>query len=371
MIAFGFCDIDEKYEVITYPSKLVDETNEEQEQRFINSIKLKLKSYLTKLGFKSGFGKERQNRDVIMFFHNLKYDASLFNDLFYSSEECFKDGQLYSKSYNIDFGIKIEFRDSLKHFGGKLRDASETFGLGVSKGEAIGYTFHTKENISRNELVSCKKYMKHINPEDHQTFNENVKGEKFNPTEYYLEYLKQDVIVLCQAMKKYKELIYEITELNAFDFLTISSIGYNFAIKQGCFNGLYSVNGCLREFIQRSVKGGRVYVNPDFQKKEIDEKIEDFDGVSLYPSSMKRLCEDYGLPMGTIKKGVEQTYDYYESKDWYIVKVMITKINKKIQIPCVSINDGESLKYINEIEIRHRKIKQIITKQNIILERNT
>ena len=30
--------------------------------------------------------------------------------------------------------------------------------------------------------------------------------------------------------------------------------------------------------------------------------------------------------------------------------IIITKINKIIQIPCVSINDGESLKYINEIE---------------------
>jgi hypothetical protein len=382
MIAFGFCDMEEKYEVVTYPSKVADETDEEQQKRFINLIKCRVTSFLVERGFVKGNGKEFQNREVNMFFHNMKYDATLFNDLFYSSEECCKDGQLYSKSYNFDFGVKIEFRDSLKHFGGKLNEASDTFDLGISKGEAIGYTFHTKNNIWKNDLVSCDKYLKHVKPEDHHIFKQNVKEDKFTPTKYYLEYLNQDVIVLCKAMKKYKQLIYDITGLNAFDFLTISSIGYQYAIKEGCFNGLYSVSGCLREFIQRSVKGGRVYVNEDFRKKEItdaksmrqfyenefikkhgehvqnpsepkfneeDDRIEDFDGVSLYPSAMKRLCEEYGLPMGTIKKGLEKTYEYYESKDWYVVKVLITKINKKIQIPCVSINDGESLKYLNEI----------------------
>ena len=35
----------------------------------------------------------------------------------------------------------------MKHFGGKLSDASETFGLSVYKGDAIGYTYHTKNNL--------------------------------------------------------------------------------------------------------------------------------------------------------------------------------------------------------------------------------
>jgi hypothetical protein len=151
-------------------------------------------------------------------------------------------------------------------------------------------------------------------------------------------------------MLKYRELIKSITSLDPFEYLTISSIGYNYAVNEGCFDDLYEVKGCLREFIQRSIKGGRVYVNPTYQNKEINMDIEDFDGVSLYPSSMMRLCSQYGLPKGTIKKGVNQNYDYYETKSWYVVKIQITKVCKKIQIPCVSINDGESLKYINEID---------------------
>ena len=350
MIAFGFCDMQKNYQVVTYPSRNIDETDSQHQQRFINNIRSTVRTFLLERGLMPGQGRKEQNRDVIMFFHNMKYDATLFGDLFMSTEECCKDGQMYSKSFWLGYGIKVEFRDSLKHFGGKLKDAPETFGLGVSKGEAIGYTFHTKNNISYHGDVSSKKYMKHIKESDHAVFKENVPTDKFNATAYYLEYLKQDVFVLREAMIKYRELISNITELDAFEYLTISSIGHNYAVKQGCYDGLFEVRGCLREFIQQSVKGGRVYVNPEYANKEIDEKVEDFDGVSLYPSSMKRLCQEYGLPKGVIKKGIENSFEYYESKDWYIVKILLKKINKKIQIPCVSVHGDEGqLKYINEI----------------------
>jgi len=350
MIAFGFCDMEKNYRVVTYPSRNIDETDSQHQQRFINNIRYTVRTFLLERSLIPGQGRKEQNRPVIMFFHNMKYDATLFGDLFMSTEECCKDGQMYSKSFWLGYGIKVEFRDSLKHFGGKLKDAPETFGLGVSKGEAIGYTFHTKNNISYHGEVSSKKYMKHIKESDHAIFKENVPTDKFNATEYYLEYLKQDVFVLREAMLKYRELILSITELDAFEYLTISSIGHAYAVKQGCYDGLFEVRGCLREFIQQSVKGGRVYVNPEHANKEIDEKVEDFDGVSLYPSSMKRLCQEYGLPKGVIKKSTENSFGYYESKDWYIVKILLKKINKKIQIPCVSIRGAEGqLEYVNEI----------------------
>jgi hypothetical protein len=352
MIAFGVEDMEGKYDHVVYPSKnSMEETDDQCSNRFACLIKeLIIKKIEDKKFVKGVLGSRKQNKSIIMFFHNMKYDSILFGDLFMSTYECIKDGQFYSKTFTICNGIEVELRDSLKHFGGKLKDATETFNLDVTKGEAINYKYHTKQNISSHELVSSKIYMNHLKESDQVIFKQNVLTNKFNATEYYLEYLKQDVSVLRKAMLKYRELIFEITGLDAFHYLTISSIGHAYAIKQGCYDGLFEVNGCLREFIQNSVKGGRVFVNPEYSKTEIDEAIEDFDGVSLYPSSMKRLCEDYGLPKGTIKKGVDQTYQYYESKDWYIVKILLAKINKKIQVPCVSVNDGESLKYINHVD---------------------
>ena len=365
MIAFGWsCN--------GFYEKVVYKTNQDEFAEAISNA-------LAKTCYRHGVRKtgKKQNKKVIIFFHNVKYDSSLFQDMFYSNNEVKKDNTLYSKTYFINYGLKVEFRDSYKHFGGRLADASKTFGLCITKQEAINYTFHTKENISKNELVKTTDYMTGLKESDKPIFLANMKegdfeynGEEFNASKYYLYYLKHDVQVLEQAMKKYRELIFDITGLDAYQSLTISSIGYKYATKEGCFDGLAHVKGCLREFIQKSIKGGRVYVNPKYQcsevfSKEEGEGGEDFDGVSVYPSSMERLCKEFGLPKGLIKKGLETSKAYYDSKDWYMVRVLVKKINKAQQIPCISMVvktekkemvDGKekkktisNLRYLNEL----------------------
>jgi hypothetical protein len=360
MIAFGICDLHGDYHQVVYS------------KNFKNDIR----NSLIEIAIKSNIidkekinGKYKQDKNMIIFFHNLKYDATLLNSIFQSFSEVEKDGQIYSKKYSIDFGFNIELRDSMKHFGGKLSDSSKTFGLSVYKGDAIGYTYHTKNNIQSKRLISSKRYCEHLEDSKHDLFYSNINNASFfDATSYYLEYLKADVILLKDAMLKYQELILSITDLDPFKYLTISSIGFEYAKRNNCFTNCSEVCGTLREFIQQSIKGGRVYVNPEYKNKCINEKIEDFDGVSLYPSSMKRLCETYGLPIGKIKKSTIQEYDYYESKDWYIVKIIVSKINKKIQIPCVSIKDVDgSLKYINEIENNIELIVDKLTLNNYIM----
>jgi len=365
MIAFGF-SCNRKYTEVIYKGN---------KQDFIEDIS----DALAKACFKEGLKKVEKtyNRKVIIFFHNVKYDSHLFQDMFYSSGEVCKDGQIYSKTYYIKYGIRVEFRDSYKHFGGKLADASKTFNLPTKKQEACNYRYHTLENISSNDVVKVDIYAKGLKSGEKEVLIKNLQkepllfrydGKSFNPSAYYLYYLRHDVQVLEQAMHKYRELINKITGLDAFNFLTISSIGYNFAKSKGCFKDLWSVKGCLREFIQKAIRGGRVYVNPNplYQCQEINENIEDFDGVSLYPSSMLRLCTEYGLPIGEIKKGEEHDKSYYDYKSWYIVRIKINEIRKKQQIPCISMKiktttetvvDGktkkhttENLRYINEID---------------------
>lgn len=343
MIAFGFSYNNKYYEVV----RQKDETLEMYGER--------ISAKIAKVAYENGYHKQTK---IVMFFHNVKYDASLFQNMLYSNNEVSKDNQIYSKSFIIKYNMKIEFRDSYKHFGGKLSDATDTFKLGISKKEAIAYLYHNKNNMNHN-LVSVEEYKTYLKEEMHVIFTENVKenaelflfnGSSFDATQYYLYYLKYDVLVLEQAMNKYRELIKQITGLDAFEYLTISSIGFSYASLHGCFDGLHETSGSTREFIQKSIKGGRVYVNTKYKCTEIDEKIEDFDGVSLYPSSMSRLCKEYGLPKGEIKKGLEQSYSYYESKDWYIVRVRINKINKTQQIPCISVKVNETIQYINDLD---------------------
>lgn len=299
--------------------------------------------------------KEKPQDKIIIYFHNLKYDSSLFRN-FYEIGQCVKDGQVYSKTYKM-YGYMVECRDSFKHIAQALSKFPKMFDLPISKKEAIAYRFHTIHNIKDDSLVCIKKYMKLLKPEDHSIFMENMKdpefqfnGTHFNANKYYLHYLKYDVDVLALGFEKYAKLMYDITGINVHEKLTISSVGDTFAKMNGCYNGACEVSKGTRLFIQDAVKGGRVYAHPDYVKKEIDEEIEDFDGVSLYPSAMKRLCEEYGIPLGKPKNFKFNDDCDWRSMDYYIVKIKITSIGKKQMIPSISYRDGNSIKYVNELK---------------------
>lgn len=361
---FADCEADvvssDKHELIAFGFSCNGEYHSYYYMDTMEELVEKIKSGISRICQRYGVKvvNKEQNKNVIVWFHNLKYDSFLLQNLLYSNAECVKDGQVYSKQFYMNYGIKVEFRDSYKHFGGKLSEAPETFNLSNRKKEAIGYTYHTKFNM-RSHMCKVEEYMIHVRPEDRHLLRENIDNDfkynkvedTFDASEYYLYYLKYDVIVLEDAMNAYRKLIKQITNLDAFNFLTISSIAHNYVKSNGAYDGLFHTRGCLREFIQRSIKGGRVYVNPEFQCKEINERIEDFDAVSLYPSAMKRLCDEYGLPLGEILQGEQQTHNYYESKTWYIVKIMLKSIRKTQQIPCISVKTHEGLmKYINHVE---------------------
>jgi hypothetical protein len=85
------------------------------------------------------------------------------------------------------------------------------------------------------------------------------------------------------------------------------------------------------------------------KKQILKGKFADFDGVSLYPSAIYRLCNEYGLPIGKayrIKKYQKNKLDRYS---YYVVKIKITKINKEQQLPMVSYKDKNgSLQYTND-----------------------
>ena len=304
--------------------------------------------------------------NVIMFIHNLKYDSKFLDEMFFISSEVSKDNQIYSKTYHFghylnDTNIRVQCRDSLKLLPFKLAELPEMFGLiNLSKGEAINYNFHTVKNISTNAYVKVKEYQSKEDKQkllldalrkNKELYEFNEKTQTFNSTKYYLEYLKKDCIVLATSLNAFDKLITQITGNSAFKYLTTSSIGYNFAMNSGCFDNISSVKGSLREYIQKSIKGGRVWVNDEFKGDEIEEIVDDFDGVSLYPSAMVRLCREYGLPMGEIHASNSKDFEFYQTKNMYVVKIKITKITKKCNVPLVSYkNDKGIIKYVNEIE---------------------
>ena len=288
---------------------------------------------------------------------------------------CEKDGQMYSVKFMFK-RKQFEFRDSYKLASMPLSAFQESFGLpaDLSKKEAIAYNYYTYRNVRemREEVEMYEQFLTEDNKkifrknlEEHYVFryrpDEKTGKMIFDPKEYYKFYLKYDTFILMKGLEKFEQIIDEIVtalnkkynmdhKINLHSFLTISSLTNAIMGAYGSYEGVYQMCGNLREFCGNFVTGGRVQVNKKYQKKLINKKIADYDGVSLYPSAIKRMCEERGLPLGKAQMIDSKDKKVLDAYDYYMVKIKITKINKFQQLPMVSYKNEEGLlRYINEI----------------------
>jgi len=318
--------------------------------------------------------------EALCYFHNLKYDYHLLEEELLISNKCQKDGQLYSVGLLFK-NKKVEFRDSYKLIPFALKDFQKEFNLPkeFGKKDAIAYEYYTKDNY--NNRVNVDTYSSFLCKDEQKIFKKylleepsfNAEDNTFHPMDYYKEYLRLDCLVLKKGLLKFDNLINEITDMSIFDSLTISSLTDRYMMNQGAYRGVYEVKGNLRSYINKSVYGGRVCVNKKYKKKVIEEKISDYDGVSLYPSAIARLCrpskitESYnmgGLPTGPAKRLTD--FDDWESKIYSIMTIKITKVNKNQQMPFIAVKSKSSIDYVNEIDPNHELIVDKITLQDYI-----
>ena len=290
---------------------------------------------------------------IICYFHNLKYDYHILERYLNMTGKVLKDNQVYSVKVRF-YKYNIEFRDSYKLIPHGLGKFKKIFDLDAEFGkkEAIAYTYYTEENFGKRVDISL--YRTFLKEEDKYIFDDIIKNEctydkktnTFDPLSYYLEYLRLDCLTLKKGLEKFNTLILEITgNLSIYHCLTISSLTDKYMINNGAYDGVYSVKGNLREYISRAVYGGRVCVNEKYKKKVVEGKISDYDGVSLYPSAIKRLCSEIGLPTGEAKRITNlSTIDY----QYAILTVKINKVNKTQQIPFIAHKGDGVINYLNE-----------------------
>lgn len=298
--------------------------------------------------------KENTQQEInILYFHNMKYDFSLMKSKVIVTNIIEKDNQFYSVDL-IYKNIKITLRDSYKVFNNKLEKFGTAFNLDkdIRKKEAIAYDYYNENTINESS-AEISDYIKYIKKSDLETFNENVKPFMipdsdiyFDHIAYYKHYLKYDCLVLQKGMIAYNDCMIDTFEKKPiFDFLTISSYADDYFKSKGVYDGSYEVKSGLKKFLSKAVYGGRVNVCPAYKKQIINKRINDFDGVSLYPSAIYRLCEEFGIPIGKAKR---YNKDIIKC-DYYVFEIEITKINKKQQNPFIAYKTKESIQYINEI----------------------
>jgi hypothetical protein len=272
------------------------------------------------------------------------------------SSVCKKDGQLYQvKLYGA---CKIELIDSYKLIPFKLADFNKNLGLdkSLNKKEAINYNYYTKEN--NGKLVNPNEYRQGLNNKLKVVFDEvskpfiNSQG-LFDAWGYYKEYLKYDCLTLKAGMEKMNDIILDITknEISVYDKLTISSLTNEYMKINGAFDGVYETIGCIRDYIANAVYGGRVHVNEKYKKKVINKKIADYDATGLYSSAIKRLCDEYGLPLGAPMRFTEDELNRWTEMDYCVLTLRINKINKFQQMPMIAIKkEDNSIDYVNHIK---------------------
>lgn len=285
---------------------------------------------------------------IIVYFHNLKYDFNILFKHFNIIKTTEKDNQYYSVTIKYKHHT-ILIKDSYKLLSMKLSDFNSNFNLQYGKKEAIAYDYYTEEN--HNKIINKNDYKKLLKEDEKEIFEEAIITNTFNPYEYYKEYLKYDCLTLKYGLKKFREIIFKDVDnrLDIHDFLTISSLTDRYMKINNAFKGVMPVQGVLRNYISQAIRGGRVAVNEKYKNKVIEEKISDFDGVSLYPSAIHRLCNEKGLPLGFCKRFRKNKLKEWYKKDYCILSIKINKVNKKQQIPFISYKDEKGiLQYTNK-----------------------
>jgi hypothetical protein len=234
---------------------------------------------------------DKMKNNSIIYFHNLKYDKNFLFDYLNIRKYTEKQGQLYEIQAKYKDKM-LYFRDSYKLISEPLSKFKDMFGLNVGK-EVFPYNFYNEENIDsilEGRMLSITKAKRALPESKHVLFDECIKNVKytdkrFNALEYAKYYCEQDVRVLFEGMKTFRNMVLEALNIDIIDKLTISSVAEQYLTNKGCYDGVYELSGITQAFINKSVYGGRVMVARN-KPIEVNYALQDFDGVGLYASSM-------------------------------------------------------------------------------------
>lgn len=246
----------------------------------------------------------------IMFFHNLKFDGTfildwlLKNDYTHTNDKSLGKGEFsslisnmgsyYSITVRWGNGKTTEFRDSYKKLPFGISRIAEAWNLDIKKGDI---DYHAPRPIG------------------------------YRPTSEEMEYLYNDVLILCHALKT--QLDTGMTKLTVgSDALT----EYKSILGKRLFDKWFPVlPDSMDSEIRRAYRGGFTYADTRTQGKRVSGGRV-YDVNSLYPSVMYNDLLPYGEPL-YMAGYVEPT----ERHPLAIQSVTFTAKLKKNHIPCIQV----------------------------------
>ena len=302
--------------------------------------------------------------------HNLGYDINFIAG-YVSNLELIENGSMCKGGTGIFYldknrKVPIKFQDSFALIPTKLSKFKDMFGIETEK-EFIPYNLLTAKNIE-NKYISFDKVKEGVIKQTKQNCIGNIVEEKeidknynlmmdngkkwdcihnnkFDIVKYCDKYCYYDCMVLKQGYDKFCEMIKEVCDMNADAYMTVAQLADDYLKKEGCYDGVYMVNGVVREFIQLCMVGGRTMCANNEKQYQSGVKIDDYDACSLYPSAMERLG---GFLLGRPKVLKQLDYDFLKNQDGYFVEIKIKQIPKHYRFPLISYKNNEGVRVFSD-----------------------
>jgi hypothetical protein len=319
----------------------------------------------------------------IVYFHNLGYDFRFFISYLTcvtkiiekSSTKCILLSGIYKKK-------KISFKCSYALITMGLAEFGKTFGLNVCK-EIMPYSCYTEETVKQRFIPIGKAVSGlHGNQSKIDGFLDNIEkwnlikpDEKFDHMKYCQIYCEMDVITLKNGFKTFRGWIQDQLNMDVVNYVTLASLSDSYMAKTGCYEHCYQVSSLPRIFMQKCIVGGRT-MSCDNEKAVVNDELNDFDAVSLYPSAITRLADDLGgylkgLP--NILLPEQLNMKFLNSIDGYFLKINITKNSINRSFPLLNKHNKEGIRQftnesIGEYFIDRIALEDLIKFHNIDFE---
>ncbi len=321
-----------------------------------------------------------KGQNIMLIAHNCGYDYKFLFDLlssmkpimkgsglmtcdakYYKNKVSYKDAGGYKdsgaknikKESKLEFTWNIRLKDSYKLIPEPLRKFGKMFKLNQGK-EVIPYKLYNNvfssygiSKIWYGEKRVYNAVIAECGLDNLQQFKDNcekwgviVNGE-INIMEYSRRYCEIDCEVLRKGYDIFKSWIKTLgdqsatpVELDIDNIISIASLAHSYLISQGCYEGVNSLSGKPREFIQKCVVGGRTMTNSNKKWKLSNAKIADFDACSLYPSAISQM-EGFLKGNPIVLKNTDLKTCL--SHDGIFVRCLITKVGINRQFPLASV----------------------------------
>ena len=258
--------------------------------------------------------KNKRDKKVVVYFHNLSYDGRMFVDC-----------ELYSVKMNSNKIIEMKIflpsrnililRDSLMLISTKLANFPSMFKTKEKCKKVFPYSFVSLQSIEVNQYVDIEEIIRSQPWNDYEIdeFRNTLNDDGCIDFQGMVDvrkmvtcYVESDVRILSQGMTTFSDDIKRALGLNLCCYLSISSLAFDY-LKKNAFEGenIYEYTGELRDFIRRAVYGGRCMTRGNKAYKLPGRIIDDVDACSLYPSAMSIMK----IPKGTPKKFESLKYE--------------------------------------------------------------